>query len=83
MVEGEDQKNENTVKCYGYYYQKDKEIAIVMELCDEHLGKMISRNEGTLTFDKIREILKQLNPVKIELYSILILKNFFIRFNLV
>ena len=61
MVEGEDQKKENTVKCYGYYYQKDKEIAIVMELCDEHLGKMISRNEGTLTFDKIREILKQLN----------------------
>ena len=61
VVEGENEENENTVKCYGYYYKKDIEIAIVMELCDENFGKMISNIEQKFTFEEIRKVLNQLN----------------------
>ena len=40
-MEGENQQNKNTVKFYEYYYKENKEIAIVMELCDENFAKMI------------------------------------------
>ena len=58
-VAGENGENENSVKFYGYYYKKDIEIAIIMELCDENLGEMFTKN--IFSFDEIREILKQLN----------------------
>ena len=58
-VAGENGENENSVKFYGYYYKKDNEIAIIMELCDENLGEFANKN--IFSFDEIREILKQLN----------------------
>ena len=63
-MEGKNHENENTVKVYEYYYQKDIEIAIVMELCDENLETMISNKfdkKENFTFDEIKNILKQLN----------------------
>ena len=59
-VAGENGENENSVKFYGYYYKKDSEIAIIMELCDENLAEMFTNNNN-FSFDEIREILKQLN----------------------
>ena len=63
-MEGKNQENENTVKIYEYYYQKDIEIAIVMELCDENLDTMISNKrekKEKFTFNEIKIILRQLN----------------------
>jgi surface protein len=63
-MEGENQQNKNTVKFYEYYYKENKEIAIVMELCDENFAKMIGTrrmNNKKFTFDEIRNILHQLN----------------------
>ena len=62
ILEGENHENKNTVKFYEYYYKQNIEIAIVMELCDENLAKMIGKkNNKKLTFDEIRNILHQLN----------------------
>ena len=63
-MEGKNHENENTVKIHEYYYQKDIEIAIVMELCDENLETMISNKldkKEKFTFDEIKNILQQLN----------------------
>ena len=43
-MEGENHENINTVKFYEYYYMKNVELAIVMELCDENLALMIANN---------------------------------------
>ena len=62
ILEGQNHENKNTVKFYEYYYKQNIEIAIVMELCDENLAKMIGKkNNKKLTFDEIRNILHQLN----------------------
>ena len=62
ILEGQNHENKNTVKFYEYYYKQNIEIAIVMELCDENLSKMIGKkNNKKLTFDEIRNILHQLN----------------------
>ena len=62
ILEGQNHENKNTVKFYEYYYKQNIEIAIVMELCDENLAKMIGKKENKkLTFDEIRNILHQLN----------------------
>ena len=62
ILEGQNHENKNTVKFYEYYYKQNIEIAIVMELCDENLSKMIGKKENKkLTFDEIRNILHQLN----------------------
>ena len=63
-MEGKNHQNKNTVKFYEYYYKENKEIAIVMELCDENFAKMIGTrrmNNKKFTFDEIRNILHQLN----------------------
>ena len=59
-IAGENGENENSVKFYGYYYQKYTEIAIVMELCDENFANMYAL-EKKFNFDEIRSILNQLN----------------------
>ena len=58
-IAGENGENENSVKFYGYYYQKDIEIAIVMELCDENFANMYALKKK-FNFDEIRSILNQL-----------------------
>ena len=59
-MEKTNQKNENTVKLYEYYYHNE-EIAIVMELCDENLATMIANKNQNFSFSEIKEILNQLN----------------------
>ena len=61
IVQGENNENENTVRCFGYYYKKEKEIAIVMEFCDGNLANMMSSKNQIFTLSEIREILSQLN----------------------
>ena len=64
IMEGENHQNKNTVKFYEYYYKENKEIAIVMELCDDNFAHMIRcRNISNqkFTLDEIRHILHQLN----------------------
>ena len=62
-MEGENHQNKNTVKLYEYYYIKNTEIAIVMELCDENLAIMIGQRQKKpkFDFDEIKNILHQLN----------------------
>ena len=63
-MEGKNHQNKNTVKFYEYYYKENKEIAIVMELCDENFAKMIGDrliNNQKFSLDEIRMILHQLN----------------------
>ena len=62
-MEGDNHQNKNTVKLYKYYYIKNKEIAIVMELCDENLASMVGNRENVpkFSFDEIKKILLQLN----------------------
>ena len=65
LMEGKNHKNKNTVKLYEYYYIKNKEIAIVMELCDKNLAALIGERfnepKPKFTFEEIRNILNQLN----------------------
>ena len=63
IMEGENHQNKNTVKLYEYYYIKNTEIAIVMELCDENLAIMIGQRQKKpkFDFDEIKNILHQLN----------------------
>ena len=58
LMEGKNQENENSVKLYEYY-NYNEEIAIVMELCNENLDKMIKNK--IFTMSEIKEILNQLN----------------------
>ena len=66
IMEGENHQNKNTVKFYEYYYKENKEIAIVMELCDDNFAHMIGcrkRSNQKFTLDEIRNILHQLNII--------------------
>ena len=54
------EENNNIVKFYEYY-QNDKEIAIVMELCDTNLLNVFTNQKETFDSEKIYEILSQLN----------------------
>ena len=58
LMEGKNQENENSVKLYEYY-NYNEEIAIVMELCNENLAKMLTNK--IFTMSEIKEILNQLN----------------------
>ena len=56
--------NDNSVKCYEYFYNKDN-FVIIMELCDKNLSqllkdKYLNENEG-FNIEEIYEIMKQLN----------------------
>ena len=52
--------NENAVKLYEYY-QNEKEIAIIMELCDEDLLNYFTRKKEPFNLKEIYEFLNQLN----------------------
>ena len=56
--------NENSVKCYEYFYNKEH-FVIIMELCDNNLGKLLTEryliNNCGFNEKEIYEILKQLN----------------------
>ena len=56
----ENKENNNIVKFYEYY-QNDKEIAIVMELCDNNLLNIFSNKKEPFDSEKIYDILFQLN----------------------
>ena len=60
IVEGENNENNNTVKVYEYYENKN-ESAVVMELCDENLFNIFKREKSSFSSNKIGEILSQLN----------------------
>ena len=58
LTEGANKDNENTVKFYEYF-NNEKEMAIVMELCDENLTSLLVKKKFTIK--EIYEILNQLN----------------------
>ena len=62
IMEGNNGKNINTVKYYEYF-NTEKELVIVMELCDNNITKLFEkkkREEG-LNIEEIYNILNQLN----------------------
>ena len=58
IVEGKNKENKYTVKFYEYF-ETDIEFGIVMELCDDNLFNILSKN--ALSIPNILYILKQLN----------------------
>ena len=60
IVEGKNKENNNTVKFYEYFDNKD-EFAIVMELCDDNLLSPFAKRNGPFNPDEIYDILNQLN----------------------
>ena len=58
LAEGKNKDNENTVKFYEYF-NNEKEMAIVMELCDENLTSLLVKKKFTVK--EIYEVLSQLN----------------------
>jgi len=56
--------NENSVKCYEYFNNKDN-FVIIMELCDQNLlqllNKRIDEEEKGINLEEIYKIMKQLN----------------------
>ena len=60
IIEGNNRDNKNAVKLYDYFNNKD-DFIIIMELCDGNLLNVILQNKETLSIEKIRDILTQLN----------------------
>ena len=60
IIAGENNENNNTVKVYEYY-ENENEFAIIMELCDENLLDIFTREKSSFSSNKIGEILSQLN----------------------
>ena len=54
------QQNQNSVKYYDHFYHNHK-FAIVMELCDNSLQKILDKQKKGFTCDQIYEIMSQLN----------------------
>ena len=59
LAEGENGENENTIK-YFESFETDDEFAIVEELYDEDLSKLLKRKK-TFSVEEIKKILNQLN----------------------
>ena len=60
IIEEKNKANNNIVKLYEYFNNKD-EIAIVMELCDDNLLNILVNKELNFDSKTIYEILNQLN----------------------
>ena len=60
IVEGKNKENNNTVKFYEYFHNKD-EFAIVMELCDDNLLSSLAKRNEPFNQLEIYDILNQLN----------------------
>ena len=60
IVEGKNKENNNTVKFYEYFHNKD-EFAIVMELCDDNLLSPFAKRNASFNPEEIYDILNQLN----------------------
>ena len=78
------ENNINSVKCYEYF-NNDKYFAIIMELCDNNLAKLLL--ETKFNSEEILEIMKQLNDTfkimkeKNILHRDLKLENILIKYN--
>ena len=60
LMEGKNKDNNNIIKYYEYFENKD-EFAIVMELCDDNLLNNIASREEPYKPEEIFKILNQLN----------------------
>ena len=60
LLEGEKKENINSVHFYECY-KTDKELAIVMELCDDNLMNVLINRKTSFNSDEILDILNQLN----------------------
>ena len=60
ILEGENKENKNTVKYYESF-KTDKELAIVMELCDDNLMDFLIKRKIPFNSYEIYDILNQLN----------------------
>ena len=60
IVEGENKENNNAVKFYEYFDNKE-EFAIVMELCEQNLLNFLSSRKDKLNAKEICKIMKDLN----------------------
>ena len=56
--------NENSVKCYEYFYNKNN-FVIIMELCDQNLSQLLKdkylKSDKGFNIEEIYTIMKQLN----------------------
>ena len=52
--------NKNSIQ-FHEFYDKDKEYAIVMELCDGNLQNMLNKRNSGFNRDEVLDIIKQLN----------------------
>ena len=64
----QEKNNRNTVK-YLEKYDNDNELAIIMELCDNDLKKMLAKKQKPFNDKEVLEILTQLNNTFIILYE--------------
>ena len=53
-------KNENSVKLYEYY-KNEKEISLIMELCDDNLLNYFIKKQKPFNLNELKELLNQLN----------------------
>ena len=60
IMEGKNKENKKTVKYYEHF-NTEKELAIVMELCDNNLVELMKNKDKGLNMDEIYNILFQLN----------------------
>ena len=56
----EDKNNDNALKYYEYF-NNEKELAIVVELCDNNIGYLLLEKREGFKIKEIKEILNQLN----------------------
>ena len=56
----EDKNNDNALKYYEYFIN-EKELAIVVELCDNNIRHLLLEKRGGFKIKEIKEILNQLN----------------------
>ena len=60
LIEGENKDNKNTVK-FDECFMTDKELSIVMELCDDNLMNFLIERKTSFNSNEIYGILSQLN----------------------
>ena len=60
MIEEENKENENTIK-FIEGFKTDKELAMIMELCDDNLMNFLIKRNSSFSSKEIYDILNQLN----------------------
>ena len=79
IFEGKNKENENALKCYGCYKNKN-ELVIVMDLYEKNLEKYYLERNNPFNYEEIRELLLQLNlTFRIMIQNKILIKTFGMR----